>query len=115
MLLTYPEGPSSFTLYEDDGVTNDHLAGRSARTSFTCETDENGLSCAVAAPEGDASLIPAKRSYTFKIHAPRRPRQVEIDGRAAPGESAAAGGWWHEEGFLHLRLAGRSGHARVTW
>jgi alpha-glucosidase (family GH31 glycosyl hydrolase) len=116
-LLTYPEGSSSFMLYEDDGVTNDYLAGRSARTSFACEADEKGLSCAVAAPEGEASLLPDKRSYTFKIHAPRKPRRVNVDGLAVPAEGATAGGagWWHEEGFLHLRLAGRTGIARIDW
>jgi alpha-glucosidase len=117
ILLVYPEGSSSFTLYEDDGSTNDYLEGRSARTTFTCAADPKGLSCAVGDPEGDPSLIPAKRSYTFKIHAERRPRSVEIDDHGALAEGQPTGGasWWYDERFVHVRLAGRSGKARLAW
>ena len=61
-VLVYPDGASAFTLYEDDGISNDYRRGRSVRTTFTCKADEAGITCAVAAPDGDATLIPAGRS-----------------------------------------------------
>ena len=115
--LVYPDRSSAFTLYEDDGISNDYRHGKSARTTFTCNADAAGVSCAVAAPEGDAALIPARRSYTFKIHALRRPRRVEIDGLGAPLEETESGpGWWHDgDRFLHVRLPRQVGAARIAW
>jgi alpha-glucosidase len=34
----YPEGESSFVLYEDDGVSRDYLEGRYTLTTLRCST-----------------------------------------------------------------------------
>lgn len=116
-LLAYPDGSSSFTLYEDDGVSNAYLQGRSLRTTFTCSSDSAGVVCAVGASEGDRTLIPSGRSYVFQIHAPQRPRAVAIDGQGALPEGAAAGPSWRHDGerFLFLRMPESPAAARIVW
>jgi len=107
-LLVYPDGASSFTLYEDDGISNGYLRGQSVRTTFTCTADATGAVLAVGAPEGDASLIPADRSYTFKIRTTRRPRAVVSDaGRVA--ESV------YDGHFIAVRADAAPVSFRIDW
>jgi alpha-glucosidase (family GH31 glycosyl hydrolase) len=106
-VLVYPDGASAFTLYEDDGVSNEYRRGRSVRTTFTCKADPVGIVCAVEAPDGDATLIPASRAYTFKIRAPQRPGSVEIDGRNAPD-------WEYDTGFVNVRVSGQPATIRIA-
>jgi alpha-glucosidase len=111
-VLVYPDGVSSFTLYEDDGVTNDYQRGRSLLTTFTCKADDAGITCAVAAPEGDATLIPAGRTYEFKIRVSRRPSAVVFDDRDA---AAADAEWRYESGFVLVRVSAQPAVVRVVW
>jgi alpha-glucosidase (family GH31 glycosyl hydrolase) len=110
-LLVYPDVVSAFTLYEDDGVSNDYRHGRSVRTTFTCRTDEAGITCAIEAPDGDTSLIPHGRSYAIKLCLPHRPRAVAVD----RGGSVVDADWRYESGFVHVRVSGAPLAVRVVW
>ncbi len=116
-LLIYPRGRSSFTLYDDDGISNAYLAGGYAETEFVADSNAAGCICSVEAPTGDAGVIPAGRGYTFCIHALKRPANVGIDGigRLAEGEAGVGPAWWHDGSFVHIRLARHPSTARVTW
>jgi alpha-glucosidase (family GH31 glycosyl hydrolase) len=116
-VMVYPAGASSFDLYEDDGISTNHARGGSVRTALNCTADAEGLTCAIGAPEGDATLIPAGRAYTFMIRASQRPHAVEIAGHGALAERAAADGpgWWHDGHFLHVPMPDGPASARIVW
>ena len=82
-LLTYPGGNARFTLYDDDGETNAWRRGGHALTDFTAEQGEGVLFLRIAAVEGDTSLVPAGRVYTFQVRAPADPSSVTRDGNPA--------------------------------
>jgi alpha-glucosidase len=107
-ILIYPEGASSFTLYEDDGASNGYLRGQSVRTTFSCEADARGASISVSAPEGDASLIPAKRSYTLKVRAAQRPRVIA-------GDAGGSVEWQHDGHFAQIAVGAAPARIRIDW
>jgi alpha-glucosidase len=112
-VLVYPDGSSAFTLYEDDGVSNDYRHGRSVRTRFTCEADDEGISCAVAAADGDATLIPSGRTFTFRIRVKHPPRTVEINGHSVPHGGTA---WRYDDtGFVEVQLTRQPAAVRILW
>jgi len=116
-VLIYPEGQSSFTLYEDDGETSAYQQGRYELTEHRCEAAPASITCSADAPRGDAALVPSRRSVTFQIYAPTPPRQVEMPGtgalRRVPDGSGS--GWWHDGQFLHVRASGQPVTVRAIW
>ena len=98
----YPEGQSSSTYYEDDGISYDYLRGLSLRQRLSAAQLPDGLSFEVSARQG--LYTPPARSLIFKIHAQRtQPRQVTLDGKELALRSsvkeleAAIGGWAYED------------------
>lgn len=55
-------GNNSFSLYEDDGETNDFEQGRSAVTSFRMREAGGDLHFTALPVQGDIALVPAKRT-----------------------------------------------------
>lgn len=60
-------GNGDFTLYEDDGESENYKNGAFVTTKFSLEENADDLSFNINAPEGDLSLIPAERTYTLKF------------------------------------------------
>jgi alpha-glucosidase (family GH31 glycosyl hydrolase) len=112
-LLVYPHGRASFSLYEDDGQSNAYLDGAYAVTEFTCTADAAGCECHVLPPQGDAGFSSAGRSCVFQIYAPRPPRDVRFQG--AGGTAPDGSAWWHDGGFLFVRVFGHPASAHVVW
>jgi hypothetical protein len=101
----YPQGESSFTLYEDDGVTRAHRAGASAEQRITTDAPESGpgdIRIDVGALRGDYTGKPGARPYRFAVHTGDAPRAVRLEGRALPQLTSqaayeqAAEGWWYD-------------------
>lgn len=122
-LLIYPEGQSAFTLYEDDGETRRYLDGHFALTELTCAAEGGGVTCRVGAPQGDPSVIPEGRRYTFRVRVPRKPRHVEIGGlgrideirKPEEHESGAPAWWMDDEAFAVLPLLPGTREAWLLW
>jgi alpha-glucosidase (family GH31 glycosyl hydrolase) len=117
-LLIYPEGHSSFTLYEDDGETNAYWQGRYALTEFTCAAEAGAIIVRAGAPQGDPSVLPASRSCIFQIHALRHPRSIELEGagRLQENPGAATEGWWHDGAhFLFVRVKRYPATVRIAF
>ena len=126
-VLIYPGagGTSSFTLYEDDGITNAYRRGGYVLTKLSCTLEasdraaEGGLrtvTCAVGPLEGDCGVVPRSRSYTFQIYAPRPPRSVEVEGLLVglARDTVAAPAWRHEGGFVYVSGIRQDGSAKLT-
>jgi alpha-glucosidase (family GH31 glycosyl hydrolase) len=115
-LLTYPDGNSTFTLYEDDGISNAYLKGGHATTRFDCTADQAGVKFQVHAPQGDASVIPEGRIYTLQIRSSRTPRSVSVDGAALERRRTGGPAWWHDDDrFLFVLLPRGPSTVQIVW
>lgn len=65
-LRVFAGGSGSFRLIEDNGMMAGSPEYRRAETSFTLKQD-NSLTLTIAAPEGHADVVPAKRRYTVEL------------------------------------------------
>lgn len=101
----YPQGRSSFTLYEDDGVTRQHRAGKYATQQADVEAPRRGagdVSIRIGASRGEFNGKQTARPYAFTVHTNSAPGEVELGGRELPrlaSESAyrkASQGWWYD-------------------
>jgi alpha-glucosidase len=117
-LLIYPDGQSTFELYEDDGTSNAYRNGGHAITTITCHAEASSLTVKVAPPQGDASIVPKARQYTLQVRASRPPERVDIEGlgRLAKVEQSGHAGWWHDGAhFLFVRLPTAAATAQIVW
>ncbi|MER8187342.1 NPCBM/NEW2 domain-containing protein [Kitasatospora sp. NPDC094015] len=101
----YPQGHSSFSLYEDDGVTREHRSGRYATQTATVDAPTTGtgqVRIGLSPSTGDFTGKQIARPYRFAVHSTTAPTQVALGGRALPrftskaALDAAAEGWWYD-------------------
>ena len=80
----FPGADNRFTLYEDDGVTLGYQNGESVVTRMTWKWGTNPV-FTIDRPEGELSLIPARRDYTlvFRKLAGGDRVEVTVDEKAA--------------------------------
>ncbi|MCX5202263.1 NPCBM/NEW2 domain-containing protein [Streptomyces sp. NBC_00237] len=101
----YPQGKSSFTLYEDDGVTRRHRAGEYATQQADVDAPRRGegdVSIRIGTSKGDFRGKQAQRPYSFTVHTNSVPDEVELSGRELPrlkskqAFETALQGWWYD-------------------
>ncbi|MBP1962250.1 discoidin domain-containing protein [Paenibacillus aceris] len=101
----YPYKTSSFTMYEDDGVSREHRSGKFAKTVITSIAPETGtgdLKVQVGASIGDYNGKLAARTNQFQIHMHTKPASVEVGGSAYTELASkaewtnAASGWYFD-------------------
>ena len=130
-LDVYPFGRTSFSLYEDDGVTQSYRTGAFARTLVEADApkslDDPGAQVTVKVGPAKGSYLgmPAMRSYVVDLHVPGKPSSVKLGDRVLPMFQVPAGdrnarakaraefdaapeGWLFDpsdrRGVLHVRL-----------
>ncbi|MGP3982488.1 TIM-barrel domain-containing protein [Streptomyces sp. KR80] len=101
----YPRGSSTFSLYEDDGVTRKHRSGESARQKIdvTAPTSGTGnVTVTVGASQGSYTGKPASRPYELVEHVADAPSTVTVDGTTLTRHAtraaydAASTGWFFD-------------------
>jgi alpha-glucosidase (family GH31 glycosyl hydrolase) len=95
----YPEGAkqsSHFTLYEDDGISNDYLTNRFASTLIVCEPAPQTITLKIAPIRGDYDRKPKKRRWKLEAHLASKPAGVSLNGQAAA--------WHYDASKTLLRL-----------
>ncbi|MFD7627012.1 TIM-barrel domain-containing protein [Streptomyces sp. NPDC059851] len=128
--LTYdihPRGASSFSLYEDDGLTRAHQSGAYARQQVEVTAPAAGpgtVTVSVGASVGDYAGKPAARGYEFTLHVASAPGRVTSDGAvltrltSKAAYDAAATGWYFDPadrgGVLWVKSGTKSGPFTVT-
>jgi alpha-glucosidase len=127
----YPFGASGFSLYEDDGVTQEYRQGAFARTRIEVQApkslDVPGgiITVKVGAAEGRYDGMPDSRAYLAELHIPARPASVRLGDQVLPeittaatgrnarnqvraGFEAAEEGWYFDpsdrKGVLHVKF-----------
>jgi alpha-glucosidase len=75
----YPEGDSTFTLYEDDGVTRRYTEGEYAEQTFAVAAHPEAVQVTIGAIVGRYAGQPPDRRYLLRIHRPEPPTAVTAD------------------------------------
>ncbi|AKU19178.1 glycoside hydrolase [Luteipulveratus mongoliensis] len=99
----YARGRSSFTVYEDDGVTRQFAAGKSATQQVEVTAAGQGAGATVikvGASTGTYAGKPVSRSYGLTVHVGAKPKVVVVDGRPL-----AAGAWTYDAAKKVVRLS----------
>lgn len=99
----YPSGATSYTLYEDDGVSNAYISGAFSKTRFTCDTAGGQVTVSIGASTGTyTGKLPA-RAYVLKINGrSSTPGSVTRDGDSLTkfltrsDFDAALEGWFYD-------------------
>lgn len=93
ILKLWPEGETSYILYEDDGETYAFENGALAATTITSSTRDASVCIAVEPVTGSYSGMPGERSYSFEIALDSKPSKVSINGKTVKN-------WQWEDGKL---------------
>ncbi|MET9885434.1 TIM-barrel domain-containing protein [Streptomyces sp. NPDC006430] len=128
--LTYdihPRGNSSFSLYEDDGLTRAHQSGAYARQQVDVTAPAAGsgtVTVSVGAPTGSYTGKPAARGYEFSLHVASPPAAMTVDGAVLARQTskaafdAAVSGWFFDSadrgGILWVKSGTKAGAFSVT-
>jgi len=100
----YPNGTSSFRLYEDDGISYDYQKGVYATTVFKCIENNAGITITKSSPKGSYK-VPA-RDHIFEVHKEMALKSVTVNkadkrlphfNEKAMFDSAAEG-WFYDAG-----------------
>ncbi len=115
-LNIYPSGKSSFTMYEDDGLTRDHRKGIFATTRFEVESSgDMALPVVIKLnkAEGDFSGRIKNRTYLLNVHFKQTPRKILINGKKIRNlkrtefNTKRGSGWYFnpddQTGVLHIK------------
>ncbi|KLT65210.1 TIM-barrel domain-containing protein [Pedobacter sp. BMA] len=72
----YPTGKSSFTLYDDDGVTEAYKLGKGTSTLIEAAVSDKTATIKIAATTGDFSGFTKEKSTELKINVTEKPKSV---------------------------------------
>ncbi len=82
----YPGQTGSFTLYEDDGITKDYLAGKYALTELSYRREGTTNTVTISPAKGTFAGQPASRAYGIELPGTAKPESVTLDGKPAEVE-----------------------------
>jgi len=102
-LHIYPEEESTFTLYEDDGVTYDYLEGAVTTTNIISHATGEEIRLTIAPRAGGYEGMPKTRSFDIWLYCETPPTQVLLNGKPLinPDGSPA---WHYDEKTRAIRL-----------
>lgn len=92
-LEVYPDGQSTFTLYEDDGNSLEYLQGAVAETVIRCEADTSEVELTIGPRVGQYTGMPVRRNFDVRVHTPQT-QAVSVNGAGAD--------WTYEAGAVRL-------------
>jgi alpha-glucosidase (family GH31 glycosyl hydrolase) len=102
-LDVYPSGNNSYTLYEDDGITEQYKTGVFSTTQLSCNQSGSSITITVGATAGTYDGQPASRTYLTKVNGQAAaPTSLAIAGATATRYSsmaaldAATTGWFYD-------------------
>lgn len=80
LTLQVYEGNGSFSLIEDDGLSNDYLEGRYAKTEIVQQSMESGTRMEIAAVLGDYEGMPTSRNWSVDFKTDKKVTEVLVNG-----------------------------------
>lgn len=97
----YPSGKTNFTLYEDDGATQDYRKGAFAKSMITCNALTDTV-ITVGKSDGNYTGKPTSRKYEAMVHTGKKPLLVYLNTKAMTEYAskaawqAASEGWYYD-------------------
>ena len=85
----YPSGESSFTMYEDDGISYQYRDGKISVTEMRCSMTESAITVTIEPRKGDYDGMPKARQYAVVMHIDERPRAVAVNGKETAADAYA--------------------------
>jgi alpha-glucosidase (family GH31 glycosyl hydrolase) len=79
ILKVYPEGQSSCTLLEDDGMSFNYETGAIAATEFDCHAEGNQVELIIHPTRGAYTGMPEQRTFEVHLVLPVQPQQVMVN------------------------------------
>jgi len=76
----FPGESSTYSLFEDDGISVGYMKGDFCETPVTLE--DNGETIQIKVGKAEGEYKPVERSYILKIHMDERPDAVNLEGKA---------------------------------
>lgn len=107
----YPQGTHTYTLYEDDGVTNAYKTGAFRKSSIISDLTDDKLTVTISAAQGTYEGAVDGRNTQLETITGKRPETVSLGRRELverpEKESILAGeqGWFYEESTCLLYVA----------
>jgi alpha-glucosidase (family GH31 glycosyl hydrolase) len=82
----YPSGATSYTLYEDDGISRGYMGGAFATTKFSVDDTSGHITVTIGAQSAQHQFAGQlkDRTYILKINTATTPTTVTQDGTALP-------------------------------
>ncbi|BDR60053.1 SLAP domain-containing protein [Lactobacillus xylocopicola] len=74
----YPNGTSSFKVYEDDGISAQYKAGKYAQTLVKSELQGSNLTISVAPTQGTYTGIDTNRTTEFDVRTKAAPSSIKV-------------------------------------
>ncbi len=112
----YPDGNSSYSIYDDDGKSLDYQKGVYAKTKIESRDDQSRIEVAINTPEGKYTV--PSRSYVLSIHTSDSPGTVSANGKKLEKVSSMqefensvhSQGWYFDQDqkVLYVRPGGNS-------
>ena len=109
----YPQGQSTYTLYEDDGSTRRYQQGASSRQKIAMVEAAGKVEVSIAPVEGSYAGQERERGYSLRVASRQRPTQVLLGAAALPEAASreafeqAAQGWFFDAadrlGTVHVK------------
>lgn len=106
-LRIFPDGVSSYQLYEDDGLTREHRDGKFATTTFGVNAKEGtSLDITVNPVVGEYKGMYKERAYILEVIISESPNTVTINGKKGIKVSTfeefekCKEGWFYDAGFI---------------
>jgi alpha-glucosidase (family GH31 glycosyl hydrolase) len=90
VLKIYPEGRTSFTLYEDDGESFGYEEGKLARTDLSCDASGGRVSLTIPKRRGRYDGMPERRHYEVELYR-SGPVELTVNGRPIAEEDLKPG------------------------
>lgn len=85
-LNIFPGADYSFTLIEDDGLSNDYQQGKFAATEIVSGVTKEGFILTINQVQGSYDGMPDYRSWNLRIHSARKPTLIKVNGQKRPFE-----------------------------
>jgi len=85
IVRVYPDKKSSYTLWEDDGMTYDYEEGKFAKTRFESADSEKETEFTIFAAGGTYNGMYQSRTYELEITIPEKPARVLVNKKKISG------------------------------
>jgi alpha-glucosidase (family GH31 glycosyl hydrolase) len=89
-LIIFAGKSSSYTLYEDDGTTQDYQSGEYSEQTFEQKATFAKVSILINKASGSLTHLPSERSYKISIFGIKEPEKILINGQFQPTYSFSA-------------------------